>query len=189
MKAGLRRGLIAAAVICVTGGALGAGLAEADGTTDATSNSTTTAFTSSTPFPSASSAIFPVATGPITVVLPALKSNATQGAAAPDVPIDCSINLTDYVHYSKPGNDVSWYWSWACDGLVHLTGSQALYDEGYPIRTSGVNSSGISNSENIRYDGCVGATWFGQASGTFTAAGHGPASFAGDSPDNLINCP
>lgn len=189
MKVSLRRALVISALICAVG-ALGTGLAEAD-STGALSNTATPGFTSSTPFPSASSAIFPVASGPINVVLPALKSNAAQGGATPAVerPINCQVDLNEWVHYSAPGNDTSWHWSWACDGPVNLNGSQALYDEGYPIETSGVHSSGVENIENIRYNGCVGATWFGQASGTFTAPDHGPASFAGGSPNNVIRCP
>lgn len=130
---------------------------------------------------------FPSEMGPIRVVLPAIESGVKTDVA--DVPIDCSIDLTQYVHYSVKQNDTSWHWKWSCDGEVELSGGQALYDYGYPVVTGRVASAGTSGTENIRYDGCVSTDWWGSAYGTFTSPNHGPASFEGSSPTNLINCP
>lgn len=185
-----RRTLIAGAVVSASAGALSTGLANAHGVGTAPPAS---AGTPSIGGPSTSKlqvlSPLPVVTGPITVVLPAIQSSATQSVATPDVPITCQVNLTDYVHYSAPGNDVSWHWKWTCDFDVYVSGSQALYDEGYPIKTAGYSGAGISETENIPYNGCVGATWYGQAYGTFSAPGHLSVSFGGGSPSNMISCP
>ena len=103
--------------------------------------------------------------------------------------ITCSVNLGQYVHYSVVGNDTSWHWTWSCDGYVTLIGGHALYDQGYPIVTGPVLAGGWSGNQNIRYNGCVGAYWWGSAYGTFSAPGYVPASFEGSSPSNLISCP
>jgi hypothetical protein len=141
-------------------------------------------------WPTSPSPIFPVVSGPITVTLSPLSSS-TPGAASPAAGpvIVCYVNLGQHVHYSNTGKDTSWHWTWSCDESVSLTGGDALYVQGYPIVTGGVAGGGTSGNENIRYNGCVGAYWWGSAYGTFSAPGYTPGSFEGSSPTSLISCP
>lgn len=151
-------------------------------------------------WPTSLSPVFPVVSGPITVTLSPLSSPAPGAVASPSAPgaaatpaagpnINCSVNLGQYVHYSFTGNDTSWHWTWSCNGFVTLIGGHALYVQGYPIATGSVLAGGWSGNQNIRYNGCVGAYWWGSAYGTFSAPGYVPASFEGSSPTNLISCP
>ena len=97
--------------------------------------------------------------------------------------------LRDYVYYSKPSNDISWHWTWSCDGEATLTGSQALFYNNYPA-TSGPYSSGpgFSGGVNARYALCMVGWWQGIMSGTSTAPGYTPASVEGSSPSNHVTC-
>jgi hypothetical protein len=103
--------------------------------------------------------------------------------------INCSVNLSQYVHYSAPSNDISWHWSWSCDGDATLTGSQALFYNNYPATSGGYSSGpGFSGGVNARYANCMAGWWQGIMSGTFTAPDYTPASVEGSSPANNVKC-
>lgn len=144
-------------------------------------------------WPTAASPVFPVVSGPITVVLSPLSPSAPAGtspvapAALPQ--ITCDVYLGQYVHYSTTGKDISWHWTWSCDGYVFLYGGHALYFDTSPWVTGAVANTGYSGNENLRYNGCLSGLWYGQAYGTFSAVGYSPASFEGSSPENVISCP
>lgn len=125
------------------------------------------------------------ATGPVQIVLqPSTSSNS-----APEATIYCVLNLTHLVHYSSPYNDMSWHWDWTCDEAVTVTGHDALYLNGYPEETKGVDSYGTSKTENIRYGtGCHPGPWYGQIAVTFSAPGYTPASYEGSSRTNDVTC-
>lgn len=128
-------------------------------------------------------------TGPtIQVVLPVSPGAnliSPTLSITPDVPIDCTVDLGEYVHFSVKGNDISWHWDWTCDGFVSLAGGQAIKRDGVIKNSSGVSGTGAAFEEigeNIRYGTCENGTWQGTAYGTFTSPDHGPASFQGASP-------
>jgi hypothetical protein len=121
----------------------------------------------------------------VTVVLSpsaASGTSAGQPAAAPN--IVCTVTLSEYVHYSNPGDDISWHWSWTCNGgAVSLKGSHSLKRDSFTEMTSSVSNSNTSSaSENIRYAACVNGNWQGFASGTFTRSGYQSSTFEGASP-------
>jgi hypothetical protein len=120
-------------------------------------------------------------------------SNSTaspDATAVPDIPIDCQVNLQQYVHYSDPGNDISWHWTWKCDFAVEVSGSHTIQYNNYPYSTSGYLSEGTSGNENIRWDGCKNGWWQGFASGTFSAPEHASVNWEGASPAyDVTNCP
>lgn len=129
----------------------------------------------------------PYTPGPPARSVALTPSNSSSPAAGPR--IICDIYLGNYVHYSAPGKDTSWHWTWSCDEPVHLSGTSSLFDEGYRVTSAPASGTGVTGNENVRYDGCVSAYWYGYASWTFTAPGNTPASGEGGSPTNKISCP
>lgn len=127
---------------------------------------------------------FAPATPTVTVVLTPSAASGVGAAPAASPDIVCTVTLSQIVHYSKPGDDISWHWPWSCEGgAVNLTGNQSLVRDGGAWMTGPVSASGKSSgNENIRYPDCVNGTWQGQASGTFTRVGYTPSSWEGASP-------
>lgn len=129
---------------------------------------------------------YPTPSGIQTVTLKPISG----AAATPDAGvIVCSVNLNEYVHYSKPGNDVSWHGSWSCDSTVNAYVTSSDYYDNFPVVTTQNNSTGASGSFNPRYNGCLTGYWYGVASYYFSWPGYTPASGEGTSPTNYITCP
>ena len=124
------------------------------------------------------------ATPTVTVVL--YPNSAVTNVSVPDASphIVCTVTLSQHVHYSKPGDDISWHWPWSCvGGSVSLSGNQSLVRDGGALDDrTGLRPRVSSGNENLRYPNCVNGTWQGQAAGTFTRPGYTPSSWEGASP-------
>jgi hypothetical protein len=135
--------------------------------------------------PSPPAAGYPAASGVQTVVLRPINTLSPNAGRV----IVCHPDLRQYVHYSKPGKDVSWHWTWTCDSTVHANATSSTYYANFPVATRSESETSASDNFNVRYNGCLTGYWYGVTSYTFSWPGYTPASGEGTSPTNHIKCP
>lgn len=127
-------------------------------------------------------------------VSPVSQAPQSSSSVSPSVlpAINCQVNLGQFVHYSVPGKDVSWHWTWTCDGDVTLTASSVLrasvLGAVFPIAFGSSSQTGFSGNVNVRTSECIRTSWYGEASGTFSAPNHLSRTFEGSSPTSKITC-